>query len=415
MRCIAHIINLVVTDWLKEIGESVKKIRNSVRYMRPSPARLKKFKECVEHEKIKSNSLLCLDVATRWNSTYLMLESAQKFEKAFNRYDSQDLSYMIEMQMTDVLSDGTLKKIDGTPRKEDWEKTRKMTTFLRVFYELTLRISGSKYVTSNLFFREIYMIHFLLNDWTNSDDDELHAMSKKMKGKFDKYWGDPKKMNKVVFIACILDPRYKFEWMQFALSNMYGSDVGLTMGFEVKELLFSLFSEYKNEIMPDLPNDSSGIVGQSSEMDVDDPTIKAQKMIENEFKRFKSDVIGVKSSKSEVEKYLNEEIEGDDSKFDILAYWKGNGLRFPFLSQIARDILDVPISTVASESTFSTEGRVLDSFRSSLTSKVVQSLICGQDWLRKSTTPINVEETLAEIEDLDKGLQSVAFESSTDP
>ncbi|KAL8459689.1 hypothetical protein ACS0TY_036982 [Phlomoides rotata] len=167
--------------------------------------------------------------------------------------------------------------------------------------------------------------------------------------------------------------------------------------------------------MPDLPNDSSGIVGQSSEMDVDDPTIKAQKMIENEFKRFKSDVIGVKSSKSEVEKYLNEEIEGDDSKFDILAYWKGNGLRFPFLSQIARDILDVPISTVASESTFSTEGRVLDSFRSSLTSKVVQSLICGQDWLRKSTTPINVEETLAEIEDLDKGLQSVAFESSTDP
>ncbi|KAL8491821.1 hypothetical protein ACS0TY_023436 [Phlomoides rotata] len=128
-------------------------------------------------------------------------------------------------------------------------------------------------------------------------------------------------------------------------------------------------------------------------------------LIESEFKRLKTEVIGGKSSKSEVEKYLNEETKGDESKFDTLAYWKGNSLRFPILSHITRDILVVPISTIASESTFSTGGRVLIAFRSSLTPKVVQSLVCGQDWLRKSTTPINVEETLTEIEDLDKGLQ----------
>lgn len=76
MRCVAHIINLVVTDGLKEIGSSVMKIRAAVHYVRQSPARLKRFKECIEHENIKSKSLLCLDVATRWNSTYLMLESS---------------------------------------------------------------------------------------------------------------------------------------------------------------------------------------------------------------------------------------------------------------------------------------------------------------------------------------------------
>ncbi|KAL0376138.1 UNVERIFIED_CONTAM: putative AC transposase [Sesamum calycinum] len=57
--------------------------------------------------------------------------------------------------------------------------------------------------------------------------------------------------------------------------------------------------------------------------------------------------------------------------------------RFPILSKIARDILAVPVSTVASESAFSTGGRVLDAFRSSLSPKIVQALICAQDWLQE--------------------------------
>ncbi|KAF2314886.1 hypothetical protein GH714_037065 [Hevea brasiliensis] len=51
MRCMAHIVNLVVMDGLKDVGESVLKVRNAVRYIRSSPARLKKFKEYVEYEK----------------------------------------------------------------------------------------------------------------------------------------------------------------------------------------------------------------------------------------------------------------------------------------------------------------------------------------------------------------------------
>ncbi|KAK2421444.1 zinc finger BED domain-containing protein DAYSLEEPER [Trifolium repens] len=46
------------------------------------------------------------------------------------------------------------------------------------------------------------------------------------------------------------------------------------------------------------------------------------------------------------------------------------------------DVLAIPISTVASESTFSAGGRVIDPFRASLDSSTVQTLICGGDWLR---------------------------------
>jgi hypothetical protein len=64
---------------------------------------------------------------------------------------------------------------------------------------------------------------------------------------------------------------------------------------------------------------------------------------------------------------LAEECEEDTKKFDIFAWWKEQSSRFPILSELARDVLAIPISTVVSESTFSTGGRILDDFRSSLT------------------------------------------------
>lgn len=73
VRCAAHILNLVVKDGLEEEIASVEAIRNAVKYVRASPARLDGFKRCVEIEKIKSKFLPSMDVDTRWNSTYLML------------------------------------------------------------------------------------------------------------------------------------------------------------------------------------------------------------------------------------------------------------------------------------------------------------------------------------------------------
>ena len=70
---------------------------------------------------------------------------------------------------------------------------------------------------------------------------------------------------------------------------------------------------------------------------------------------------------------------------------------------MARDVLIVPISTVVSESAFITSGRVLDAYRSSLTPKLVQALICVQDWLRKSPTFNDIEDDLVELEKVDLG------------
>ena len=76
---------------------------------------------------------MILDVDTRWNSTYEMLDVAEKYEKAFGRYDTQDPTYIKHLKLNNV---------DGRPTSDDWSVVIKFSSFLRNFYDLTMKISG---------------------------------------------------------------------------------------------------------------------------------------------------------------------------------------------------------------------------------------------------------------------------------
>ncbi|KAK1381577.1 hypothetical protein POM88_028321 [Heracleum sosnowskyi] len=87
--------------------------------------------------------------------------------------------------------------------------------------------------------------------------------------------------------------------------------------------------------------------------------------------------------KNDIDIYLAEEpLNPMIVQFDILVWWKDNASRYKTLSMIVKDILVIPVSTVASESTFSTSGRILDPFRSSLSPKMLEALVCTQSWLK---------------------------------
>jgi hypothetical protein len=44
---------------------------------------------------------------------------------------------------------------------------------------------------------------------------------------------------------------------------------------------------------------------------------------------------------------------------------------------------------------------VLDTFRTSLTPRMVEALVCAQDWLRGSTNTIMIEDTMLELEKME--------------
>ncbi|KAK1425518.1 hypothetical protein QVD17_20871 [Tagetes erecta] len=67
--------------------------------------------------------------------------------------------------------------------------------------------------------------------------------------------------------------------------------------------------------------------------------------------------------------------------FDLLAWWKRKETEFPILSAMARDLLTVQASTVASELAFSFSGRVLSVRRTRLTPTALEMCICLKDHL----------------------------------
>ena len=227
MRCTAHIVNLIVQECLKEVLESIKRVRAAVRFVKNGTSRLVKFKECAILEKVDTKAFLSLDVCTRWNSTYDMLKAACAYEKVFARYADEDPYFTIEL-----ISD----KGPGVPDEQDWENARKMAEFLGHFAEITKRVSASLSATSHTYFHEIGEVNILVNNWLNSSDPIQATMGKRMKDKFDKYWGqwhdivenesekakgkekDKENINLLIFVAVVLDPRYKLsQYTEFAI------------------------------------------------------------------------------------------------------------------------------------------------------------------------------------------------------
>ncbi|KAL2901508.1 putative AC transposase, partial [Bienertia sinuspersici] len=72
--------------------------------------------------------------------------------------------------------------------------------------------------------------------------------------------------------------------------------------------------------------------------------------------------------------YLTYQFETEEN-FHIIQWWKNHSSKFPVLARIAKYILAIPASTIASKSAFSAGRRVLDEKRSRLSSKSIEMCI----------------------------------------
>ena len=385
MRCYAHILNLIVRDGIAVVEGAIQKIRGVVKYVRSSPKRLDMFKLCVEEANLTYGSSLQLDCPTRWNSTYLMLQTAIKYQKAFDKLEDKDKRFLKEFG-SDV------------PTERDWTNAKILARFLKTFYEVTCKFSGSSYSTSSVYFPEIIRILKEIELCENSRDPMVSEMGMEMRHKFNKYWGSLQSTNLMLFVAVVLDPRYKLKYLKVKYTEHYGEELAENLVKKVINALNEMMDDYRNLNEDESKEDdfSSTVLKKNddffdgSDTYVDDFFVELEK--EQEV-----------AALEELDRYLEDKLEKNRIDFDLLNWWKVNEVRYPSLANVARDVFAIQASTVASESTFSTGGRTLDKFRSSLTPITAEVLICLQDWLRSSNKPIEIEELVQDLDDNESG------------
>ncbi|XP_056863739.1 zinc finger BED domain-containing protein RICESLEEPER 2-like [Raphanus sativus] len=358
---------------------------------------------------------LPLDVKTRWNSTFLMLSRALQFKIAFDRMEAEDRlynDYFLEV-------DNGVKRC-GPPTSRDWKAVEKLIRFLVIFYNSTLIVSASSKVNAFKCYGEIVTIERNLTGLVSSLDSELKLRASEMLKKFSKYWGGMKGVNKMLILATIFDPTQKMHFAKLCFEKLYGKD-----SFEAKEmtktvtdLLTSMFKEYSMRFKR-----ASGQASQEAEAsavpgpDSQEQGVERMELVVEDFGYERMDAVYKElvaeigeDTRDELEVYLKEAVVTQKllpgMEFDVLSWWKMHRVKYPVLAEMARDLLAMQVSSVASESAFSTSGRILEPHRSCLTHYMIEVIMCTEQWLhadiKLKETIITNEQILEDVEELDK-------------
>ncbi|KAL4581566.1 hypothetical protein LXL04_006089 [Taraxacum kok-saghyz] len=261
-------------------------------------------------------------------------------------------------------------------------------------------MSDTLYVTANMHYHEILGVLASLLEWRQDKDPTIVRMGDEMRKKFDKYYGSFGKTNVMVLVAVALDPRYKMRFVKFSLKKIFPLDEERVQYIydEVYGVLKRLYEHYDNvstegkNVSHSKDDNGQNFVG----------IVKNKQMTKIYDEFYENDVDDV-MEKSELETYIESPSEKLNSEsFEILKWWSDKCTTYKVLSLMVKDILAILVSTVASESVFSTSGRVVDDFRSNLGVKTVEALICTQDWLRASNVCIDLEQLLEDVEKYEK-------------
>ncbi|GMI64058.1 hypothetical protein HRI_000075100 [Hibiscus trionum] len=104
-------------------------------------------------------------------------------------------------------------------------------------------------------------------------------MASKMREKYNKYWGDDKKINFLVYLAIILDPRRKMDFVSFGVHFLFPNIASEIMKVIDKELQYWLrkykdpinLDEYVEELQD--MKDELSIIPENQEVSTQLPTL----------------------------------------------------------------------------------------------------------------------------------------------
>lgn len=357
VRCAVNIVGVMVQDALAAVDEVVHKIRESIRYVKSSQTIQAKFNEIAQEIPIQCQKCLCLDNPLRWDSTYIMLETALVYREAFTLLQGHDSVYTM------------------CPSEVEWERASIINSFLKLFVEVTNVFTRHKSPTANLYFPEVCDVYLQLNEWCKNSDDYINSLALRLRSQFEEYW---ERCSLGLAVAAMLDPRFKMKLVEYYYAQIYGTSAPSRID-NVFESVKALYNEH-SICLASLDQGLAWQVGGSAGCLPSSGRDSRDRLMG--FDKYLHETSQSEGTKSDLDKYLEEPLFPRNAEFSILNWWKVHTPRYPILSMMARNVLGIPMSKVVSDSAFNTRPRVLDRYWSSLTPVTIQALMCAQDWIR---------------------------------
>ncbi|KAK1257875.1 hypothetical protein QJS04_geneDACA014286 [Acorus gramineus] len=296
----------------------------------------------------------------RWNSTYIMLQSCEGYENLI-------------IEFNEMFNN----RVDISPI--DWQISKVFVQFLSIFYDASIACSGVYYPTSNLILRQLFNISCAFKEYR--DYSILQQSIILMEQKFKKYFED---IPMLFCLAAVMDITIKLDTVKTIISRI-SDNVRFPMVISGEDVEFALTEMYKkyenkyaNRTRASSSTSSISLLGKGKKKDYFFDFVSQSSHTSH-------DSSSGSSHLNELFKYLENDwksllTEKEMENFDLLQWWKAHEVTFPVLSIMARDLLTPPVSTVASESSFSTSGRILSERRTRLAASSLEALICLKDW-----------------------------------
>lgn len=311
LGCIAHTINLIVKDGLKHqvIQTIIEKVRTIVKHFRRSNKaneKLVKYQQNLGKAPLK----LLLEVATRWNSCFYMLQRCVELEEA--------------MKSTLAIIDRDLPILTAT----EWTIIKELCLILKPFEDVTKTLSGSQYCTAALVIPMFNGLKRVFEKLTKKNFSQpVKDVVEHLKTSLHERLGSIEK-NNTFSISTFLDPKFK----NIGFSDKSNAE-------ETNRKIISLIAE--NIERKTCARGSSYTAIETLDDDevesIDDEKISIWMDFDKTVAE--SQPKGTSSSRTtiEMQRYMEEDILPRNG--DSLLWWREHSQMLPHLSELAQERL----------------------------------------------------------------------------
>jgi hAT family C-terminal dimerisation region/BED zinc finger len=366
VRCIAHVINLAVHDFLGSIHaevlesedeyealptthpsftHSIPRLRQLLVKVRGSPQRRERFERQCEGDGLCPKALK-VDVRTRWNSTYDMIVRALELRQPLDDMAALD-------------GELTRYRLD----KREWELLPEVCRFLRVFKKASDHLCSAKHPTLTTAVPAYNYMIDKLEDLVDKDVDYsvIKNTAEVTMNKLKKYYFLTGA--ETYPVATILDPRLKLHWYrENKWEHHWINDAHAS--FE------RAFAPYR--VSSEAHVQESLFVHPSSDGDDD--------VMDHIYKRPRLE------QRDELKDYLDEPKVPSETR--VLGWWQVHASKYPRLAMMARDYLAIPATGAPVERIFSGGVDLVAPKRGCLNEKTIQTCMCLKSWLKSASSSI---------------------------